>query len=60
MKILQLMTSDKIPTLASFLAADPEVQAAKTASRETETEINNLSDEITNFSDDIKAKVVEK
>jgi hypothetical protein len=54
------MTADKLPTFASFLAADEEIQAAKSKSRGTEEEINALSEEITNFSDDIKTKVVEK
>lgn len=59
-KIISLMTSDKIPTLASFLAADQEVQDAKKASKKTEEEINNLSDEITAFADSLKEKVVEQ
>jgi len=59
-KLLKTMTSDKLPTLASFLAANDEVQTAKTTARETETEINDLVDEIDNFADDIKTKVVEK
>lgn len=59
-KIISLMTEDKIPTLASFLAADPDVQDAKKASKATEEEINKLSDEITAFADNIKEKVVEQ
>jgi hypothetical protein len=54
------MTDDKIPTLASFLAADEDVQRAKETARETESQINNLSTEIENFADDVKTKVVEK
>jgi len=59
-KILSLMTDDKIPTLASFLAADDDVQRAKETARETEAQINDLSTEIENFADDVKTKVVEK
>lgn len=59
-KLLSLMIGNDLPTLASFLNADPDVVAAKTASRATETEINNLADQIATFSDDIKTKVVEK
>ncbi len=59
-KILSLMTNDKLPTLASFIAADEDIQRAKETSRKTEAEINDLSDQITEFSDDVKLKVVEK
>jgi hypothetical protein len=42
------------------LAADEDVANAKKASRATEAEINDLSNQITAFSDDIKTKVVER
>lgn len=58
-KLMSLMTEDKIPTLASALLENEEVQMARKASKATETEINNLSDKITEFSDDIKAKIME-
>lgn len=59
-KILQTMKEDQLPTLGTFLAADPEVEQAKTKSRETEKELNDLADQINSFSDDIKTKVVER
>ena len=60
LKIFQTMTEDKLPTVWAYLAADDDVQAAKTASRESEAELNKLWDEINAFSDDIKTKVVER
>lgn len=59
-KILGLITDDQVTTLAAWLADDTDVQRAKIAARATESEINKLSDTITEFADDIKTKVVER
>lgn len=59
MKILQTMTEDKLPTLATFLAGDKEVQKAKTESKASEKQLNDLKRDIESFSDDIKETVVE-
>lgn len=60
LKILQTMKEDQLPTLATYLAADPEVQQSKAAARKSEEALNKLSEEINSFSDDIKTTVVER
>lgn len=54
------MKEDQLPTLATYLAADPEVQQSKAAARKSEEALNKLSEEINSFSDDIKTTVVER
>jgi hypothetical protein len=54
------MSDDKIPTLASALAADDNVQAAKKLARETEAKIRELNTQIENFGDDVKGRMIEE